>query len=311
MYFFPFRNFVSVKDLSMQDINHLLNCANEYLQGNHTPPPKQLCGLIQINLFLEASTRTQASFEIAAKRLGINVININTNNSSLKKGESFDDTVTTLQAMQPNIIVIRHPCSGAIHSLTQKTQGSCIINAGDGTHEHPTQAMLDALAIRHFKGKISNLRIAICGDILHSRVARSNIILLNTMGAHVRVIAPATLLPPDTSHMGIKVFHTMEEGLKDVDVIMVLRLQRERMTESLISSTREYAHMYSLDETKIKYAKKDAIVMHPGPINRNYEITSQVADGPQSIIQHQIKMGVAVRMAIIKELIVNQHNLIG
>lgn len=311
MFSFPFDNFITVKNLSIQDTNYLLDRANEYFQNNcqHNKSTERLYGLTQINLFLETSTRTQASFEIAGKLLGINVINININNSSIKKGENLIDTITTLNATQPNIIVIRHPFSGGINSLIHKIKGTSIINAGDGTHEHPSQALLDSFAIRHFKGKISNLCIAICGDILHSRVARSNIILLNTMGARIRVIAPTTLLPTNISNMGVEVFHDMEKGLKDVDVIMILRMQLERMPKSLVPSMREYTHMYSLDETKIKYAKKDAIVMHPGPINRNCEISSEVADGPQSIIQHQVKMGVAVRMAIIKELIVHQNKI--
>ncbi|MBY7649297.1 MAG: aspartate carbamoyltransferase catalytic subunit [Candidatus Liberibacter europaeus] len=307
MYFFPLYNFVSVKDLTVQDINYLLDRANEYLQNNKLN--ETLSGLTQINLFLEPSTRTQTSFEIAGKRLGLNVVNININNSSMKKGEGLADTVTTLNSTRPNIIVVRHPCSGAINSLIQKIKGTAIINAGDGIHEHPTQAILDAFAIRHFKGQISNLCIAICGDIMHSRVANSNIILLNTMGARVRIIAPPTLIPNNISDMGVKVFHDMKEGLRDVDVIMMLRIQHERITDSSMPSMREYSYIYSLNETNIKYAKKDAIVMHPGPVNRNCEISSNVVDGSQSIIQNQVEMGIAIRMAIIKELVTNQNNI--
>ncbi|AHA27749.1 aspartate carbamoyltransferase catalytic subunit [Candidatus Liberibacter americanus] len=307
MYFFHLRHLVSIKDLVAQDINYLLDRANEYLKGKETR--EKLSDLTQINIFFEPSTRTRTSFEIAGKKLGINVINITTSNSSMKKGESLIDTITTLNAMRSNIIIIRHPCSGAIHSLIDKIDGPAIINAGDGTHEHPTQALIDALAIRNFKGTISNIRIAICGDILHSRVARSNIMLLNTMGARVRVIAPTTLIPTGISNMGVEVFHDLKEGLRDVDVIMVLRIQHERMSEKLIPSIREYTHMYSINEKTIKYAKKDAIVMHPGPINRNFEISSEVADSSQSIIKNQVEMGVPVRMAVIKALIKNHNNL--
>ncbi|XCD42969.1 aspartate carbamoyltransferase catalytic subunit [Candidatus Liberibacter asiaticus] len=311
MYSFPLYNFVTVKDLSMQDVNYLLDRANEYFQkkSHFNPSTTRLQGLTQINLFLETSTRTQTSFEVAGKLLGVHVININTKNSAMKKGENIADTIATLNALRPNIIVIRHPYSGAVNSLMHKIKGPSIINAGDGTHEHPSQALLDAFAIRHFKGKISNLHIAICGDILHSRVARSDIMLLNTMGARIRVIAPITLLPKDISNMGVEVFHDMHKGLKNVDVIMILRMQQERIPRSLIPSIREYKHVYSLDEKKLKYAKKDALVMHPGPINRNYEISSSVADGSQSIIQYQVEMGVAVRMAIIKELLENQNKI--
>ncbi|AKK19869.1 aspartate carbamoyltransferase catalytic subunit [Candidatus Liberibacter africanus] len=311
MYSFPLYNFVTVKDLSAQDVNYLLDRANKYFQINRqlNPPIMESRGLTQINLFLETSTRTQTSFEIAGKLLGLNVININIKNSSMKKGENIADTIATLNATRPNIIVIRHPCSGAINSLIHNIEGTSIINAGDGTHEHPSQALLDAFAIRHFKGQISNLHIAICGDILHSRVARSNIILLNAMGARVRVIAPITLLPTNISHMGVEVFHDMKKGLKDVDVIIILRMQQERMSQSLVPSMREYRHMYSLDNEKLQYAKKEALVMHPGPINRNCEISSCVANGSQSIIQYQVEIGIAIRMAIIEALIANQNNI--
>ncbi|MEG8099382.1 aspartate carbamoyltransferase catalytic subunit [Candidatus Liberibacter brunswickensis] len=311
MYSFPLYNFVTVKDLSAQNINYLLDQANKYFRINRqlNPPIAGSRLLTQINLFLEASTRTQSSFEIAGKLLGINVININIKNSAMKKGEDILDTISTLNAIRPNIIVIRHPCSGAINALIRKIKGPSIINAGDGTHEHPSQALLDAFAIRHFKGQISNLNIAICGDILHSRVARSNIILLNIMGARIRVIAPTTLLPTNISDMGVEVFHEMKKGLKDVDIIIILRMQAERMSQSLIPSMREYRHMYTLDQEKLKYAKKDAIVMHPGPINRDYEISSCVANGPQSIIQYQVEIGVAIRMAIIEGLIANQNKI--
>ncbi|MBA5724070.1 aspartate carbamoyltransferase catalytic subunit [Candidatus Liberibacter sp.] len=309
MIFFPFCNFISVKDLSEDNISHLLDRAEEYLNNRcNSKHTAEFPKLIQANLFFENSTRTQSSFEIAGKRLGFNVINVIINNSSMKKGETLLDTVMTLNASKPDILVIRHPCPGAIFFLLQKTKGSAIINAGDGTHEHPTQALLDALAIRRFKGQLSNLTIAICGDILHSRVARSNIILLNTMGARVRVIAPITLLPENISHMGVEIFHDMKKGLKDVDVIMVLRLQIERMSGALIPSLREYSYIYSLDKEKIKYAKKDVLVMHPGPMNRGIEISSDIADGSQSIIQNQVEMGVAIRMAVIKELVTNRNN---
>ncbi|WSH23191.1 aspartate carbamoyltransferase catalytic subunit [Rhizobium ruizarguesonis] len=267
---------------------------------------RALRGLTQINLFFEASTRTQASFELAGKRLGADVMNMSVGNSSVKKGETLIDTAMTLNAMRPDVLVIRHSSAGAAALLAQKVSCS-VVNAGDGQHEHPTQALLDALTIRRAKGKLSRIIVAICGDVLHSRVARSNILLLNAMGARVRVVAPATLLPAGIAEMGVEVFHSMQEGLKDADVVMMLRLQRERMSGAFVPSVREYFHFYGLDAETLKAAKDDALVMHPGPMNRGVEIASEVADGPQSVIAEQVEMGVAVRMAVMETLLVSQN----
>ena len=212
----------------------------------------------------------------------------------------------TLNAMHPDVLVVRHSSAGAAALLAQKVSCS-VINAGDGQHEHPTQALLDALTIRRAKGKLSRIIVAICGDVLHSRVARSNILLLNQMGARVRVVAPATLLPSGIADMGAEVYHSMEEGLKDADVVMMLRLQRERMAGAFVPSVREYFRYYGLDAEKLKAAKEDALVMHPGPMNRGVEIASEIADGPQSVIEQQVEMGVAVRMAVMQALLVSQH----
>ncbi len=265
-------------------------------------------GRTQINLFFEASTRTQSSFELAGKRLGADVMNMSVGNSSVKKGETLIDTAMTLNAMRPDILIIRHSSAGAAALLAQKV-GCSVVNAGDGAHEHPTQALLDALTIRRAKGKVERLTVAICGDVLHSRVARSNIILLNALGARVRVVAPSTLLPAGIAHMGAEVFHNMEEGLKDADVVMMLRLQRERMAGSFVPSVREYFRYHGLDREKLKYAKPNALVMHPGPMNRGVEIASDVADGSQSVIQEQVEMGVAVRMAVMEALLDSRRNL--
>ncbi len=234
-------------------------------------------------------------------------MNMSVGNSSVKKGETLIDTAMTLNAMQPDILVIRHASAGAAALLAQKV-GCSVVNAGDGAHEHPTQALLDALTIRRAKGGIENLIVAICGDVLHSRVARSNILLLNALGARVRVVAPSTLLPSGMADMSVEVFNSMEEGLKDADVVMMLRLQRERMAGSFVPSVREYFRFYGLDKEKLKVAKPDALVMHPGPMNRGVEIASDVADGPQSVIQQQVEMGVAVRMAVMEALLDPRRN---
>jgi aspartate carbamoyltransferase catalytic subunit len=233
-------------------------------------------------------------------------MNMSVGNSSVKKGETLIDTAMTLNAMRPDVLVVRHSSAGAAALLAQKVACS-VVNAGDGQHEHPTQALLDALTIRRARGKLSRIIVAICGDVLHSRVARSNILLLNAMGARVRVVAPATLLPAGIADMGCEVFHDMKEGLKDADVVMMLRLQRERMSGSFVPSVREYFHFYGLDAEKLKAAKEDALVMHPGPMNRGVEIASEVADGPQSVIESQVEMGVAVRMAVMETLLVSQN----
>jgi len=248
-------------------------------------------------LFFENSTRTRTSFELAGKRLGADVINMSVDGTSIKKGETLIDTAMTLNAMHLDALVVRHHESGAVHLLADK-MNCAVINAGDGAHEHPTQALLDALTIRRRKGSLQGLTVAICGDILHSRVARSNIALLNIMGARVRVVAPRTLLPAQIDRLGVEVFHDMARGLADVDIIMMLRLQMERMNGNFLPSLREYFHFYGLDQAKLAKAKPDALIMHPGPINRGVEIDSAVADDiDRSLILGQVEMGVAVRMA--------------
>jgi aspartate carbamoyltransferase catalytic subunit len=303
------RHLLGIEGLSADDIVGLLDLADEYVDLNRQIEKKRasLRGRTIINLFFEASTRTQASFELAGKRLGADVMNMAVGNSSVKKGETLIDTAMTLNAMHPDILVVRHHSSGAVALLAQKVDGS-VINAGDGAHEHPTQALLDALTIRRNKGSIENLTVTICGDILHSRVARSNIILLNTLGARVRVVAPSTLLPPGIERFGVEVSRDMREGLKGADIVMMLRLQRERMNGSFVPSTQEYFHYYGLDQKKLSYAKPDALVMHPGPMNRGVEIDSAVADGAQSLIREQVEMGVAVRMAVLEALSRNLPN---
>jgi aspartate carbamoyltransferase catalytic subunit len=303
------RHLLGIEGLSASDITGLLDLAEEFVDLNRQVQKKRttLSGRTQINLFFEASTRTQSSFELAGKRLGADVMNMSIAASSIRKGETLLDTALTLNAMHPDMIVVRHAASGAVELLSQKVECS-VINAGDGAHEHPTQALLDALTIRRNKNRIEGLTVAICGDIAHSRVARSNIILLNTMGTRVRVVAPSTLLPSGIERMGVEVHRDMREGLRDADIVMMLRLQRERMAGSLIPSSREYFHYYGLDPAKLKFAKPDALVMHPGPMNRGVEIESSVADGAQSLIREQVEMGVAVRMAVLEALARNLPN---
>ncbi len=303
------RHLLGIEGLSASDITGLLDLAEEFVELNRQVQKKRttLSGRTQINLFFEASTRTQSSFELAGKRLGADVMNMSIASSSIRKGETLLDTALTLNAMHPDMIVVRHAASGAVELLSQKVECS-VINAGDGAHEHPTQALLDALTIRRNKGKLSGLTVAICGDIAHSRVARSNIFLLNTMGARVRVVAPSTLLPSGIERMGVEVHRDMRDGLRDADIVMMLRLQRERMAGSLVPSSREYFHYYGLDPAKLRFAKPDALVMHPGPMNRGVEIESSVADGAQSLIREQVEMGVAVRMAVLEALARNLPN---
>ncbi|MFD2183148.1 aspartate carbamoyltransferase catalytic subunit [Rhodoplanes azumiensis] len=303
------RHLLGIEGLSREEIVGLLDLAEEFVDLNRRVEKKttSLRGRTQINLFFEASTRTQASFELAGKRLGADVMNMSVASSSIRKGETLMDTAITLNAMHPDILVVRHNASGAVKLLADKVDCS-VVNAGDGAHEHPTQALLDALTIRRNKGRLEGLTVAICGDILHSRVARSNFILLNAMDARVRVIAPSTLLPPGIERFGVEVFRDMREGLKDADIVMMLRLQRERMNGSFIPSSTEYFAYYGLDEKKLAYAKPDALVMHPGPMNRGVEINSTVADGARSLIREQVEMGVAVRMAILEALSRNLPN---
>ena len=307
---FPHRHLLSIADLKPWEIRFLLDEADHWAQANKGQARKhddRLAGMTQINAFFENSTRTLLSFEIAGKRLGADVVNMAAATSSVKKGETLIDTAMTLNAMRPDILIIRHAAAGAAALLARKV-GCSVINAGDGAHEHPTQALLDALTIRRAKGRLDGLTVAICGDVLHSRVARSNIILLNTMGARVRVVGPSTLMPASIEQMGVEAFTTMKEGLKDADVVMMLRLQRERMAQALVPSVREYFRHYGLDAAKLALAKPDALVMHPGPMNRGVEIASEIADGPQSVIEEQVEMGVALRMAVIEALLDARKN---
>jgi aspartate carbamoyltransferase catalytic subunit len=296
---FAHRHLLGIEGLSRSDIEAILDLAEEYATLNRQPDKHgvALKGLTQINMFFEASTRTQASFELAGKRLGADVMNMAMAQSSVKKGETLIDTAMTLNAMHPDLLVIRHPSSGAAHLLAQKVN-CAVLNAGDGRHEHPTQALLDALTIRRAKGTLHRLNVAICGDIAHSRVARSNILLLGRMENRVRLVGPPTLMPARAEDLGVEVYEDMARGLEGVDVVMMLRLQKERMDGGFIPSEREYFHRYGLDAEKLGFAKPDAIVMHPGPMNRGVEIDGTIADDiNRSVIQEQVEMGVAVRMA--------------
>lgn len=301
---FRHRHLLGIDGLSAEEITYLLDLAERHVEPNRQGDKKRsvLRGRTIINLFFENSTRTRTSFELAGKRLGGDVINMSTSVSSIKKGETLIDTAVTLNAMHPDVLVVRHPESGAVQLLSEKVD-CAVINAGDGSHEHPTQALLDALTIRRNKGRIAGLLVAICGDILHSRVARSNIQLLNTMGARVRLVAPKTLLPAQVERLGVEVFHDMRKGLEGVDIVMMLRLQTERMHGSFVPSIREYFHFFGLDRDKLAAAKPNALIMHPGPMNRGVEIDSEVADDiDRSVIRQQVEMGVAVRMACLEAL---------
>jgi aspartate carbamoyltransferase catalytic subunit len=296
---FAQRHLLGIEGLSRADIEAILDLAETYVTLNRQADKRAdaLRGLTQINMFFEASTRTQASFELAGKRLGANVMNMSVAQSSVKKGETLIDTAMTLNAMHPDLLVVRHPSSGAVNLLASKVN-CAVLNAGDGRHEHPTQALLDALTIRRRKGVLSRLTVAICGDIAHSRVARSNIILLGRMENRIRLIGPPTLMPPGVDRMGVEVFQDMRAGLEGADVVMMLRLQKERMDGALVPSMREYYHRFGLDADKLAHARPDAIVMHPGPMNRGVEIDRLLADDINvSVIQEQVEMGVAVRMA--------------
>ncbi|MBT4203698.1 MAG: aspartate carbamoyltransferase catalytic subunit [Rhodobiaceae bacterium] len=305
---FNSRHLLGVENLSLDEINYLLKLSEKWLEIGRKSKKKHetLRGLTQINLFFEPSTRTQSSFELAGKRLGADVINMSISQSSVTKGETLIDTAITLNAMKPDILVIRHAAAGAAELLSQKVDCS-VINAGDGSHEHPTQALLDALTIKRNKGKIEGLKISICGDILHSRVARSNLLLLSKLGAEVSLVAPLTLLSDYMSSYGAKIYTSMEEGIKDADVIMMLRLQNERMSGCYLPSAREYFKYFGLTSDKLSKANKNAIVMHPGPMNRGVEIDSEVADNTQSVIIDQVENGVAVRMAVLEALTLSNN----
>jgi aspartate carbamoyltransferase catalytic subunit len=296
---FSARHLLGIEHLSVPDIEAILDLADQYVDFNRKAHKHSdaLAGLTQINMFFENSTRTQASFELAGKRLGADVMNMALGASSLSKGETLIDTALTLNAMNPDLLVVRHPHSGAVDLLAQKVK-CAVLNAGDGRHEHPTQALLDALTIRRAKGRLHRLNVAICGDIAHSRVARSNIFLLGKMESRIRLVGPKTLMPAGIDKFGVEVYDDMAEGLKDVDVVMMLRLQRERMDGAFIPSEREYYYRWGLNAEKLALASPDAIVMHPGPMNRGVEIDGEIADDiRRSVIQEQVEMGVAVRMA--------------
>ncbi|NLY35348.1 MAG: aspartate carbamoyltransferase catalytic subunit [Alcaligenaceae bacterium] len=293
---------LSTEGLPKDILTHILDTAQTFvpLAEREVKKVPLLRGKSVFNLFFENSTRTRTTFEIAAKRLSADVFNLNINASSTSKGESLLDTISNLTAMQADIFVVRHEASGAPYLIAQHVEPHIhVVNAGDGRHAHPTQGLLDMYTIRHFKKDFSNLTVAIVGDILHSRVARSDIHALTTLGAaEIRAIAPLTLLPGGLEQMGVRVFTNMEQGLKDVDVIIMLRLQNERMKGALLPSSQEYFKHYGLTREKLAYAKPDAIVMHPGPMNRGVEIDSAVANGDQAVILNQVNFGIAVRMAV-------------
>lgn len=296
------KHLLGIEGLNPASVTNLLDLAESYVLLNRSGKTQResLHGRTLINLFFEDSTRTRTSFELAGRRLGADVVNMSVSTSSVTKGETLLDTAATLNAMNCDLLVVRHKSSGAPALLAQKVDAS-VINAGDGTHEHPTQALLDALTIRRHKGRIAGLKVAICGDIAHSRVARSNLLLLTMMGNEVRLIAPPTLLPASMGSHGVKLYHDMQKGLEDVDIVMMLRLQKERMSGGLVPSSREYFKFYGLDHQKLAYAQPDALVMHPGPMNRGVEIDSAVADDPErSVIKEQVEMGVAIRMAVLE-----------
>jgi aspartate carbamoyltransferase catalytic subunit len=301
---FPKPHFLATRDLNPPFTLALLDLAEAFVDLNResTKALDLLHGRTVLNLFFENSTRTSSSFEIAAKRLGADVVTMPVESSSVKKGETLIDTAVTLNAMRPDILVVRHSASGAAALLSQKV-GCAVVNAGDGRHEHPTQALLDLLSLRRAFGDVGGLTVAICGDIAHSRVARSNVALLSMMGARVRLIGPPTLVPGDSDRWGCEVFHDMRDGLKGCDVVMMLRLQLERMDGALVPSTREYFRFWGLDREKLAWANPGAKVMHPGPMNRGVEIDSDVADDlTVSLIQDQVEMGVAARMAVLASL---------
>ena len=301
---FPKAHFLAAADLNPPAAMALLDLADGFVDFNRQSAKgiDLMRGQTVVNLFFENSTRTSSSFEIAAKRLGADVVTMPVASSSVKKGETLIDTAVTLNAMKPEILVVRHSASGAVDLLSQKV-GCAVVNAGDGRHEHPTQALLDLLTLRRSFGDVGGLTVAICGDVTHSRVARSNIALLQMMGANVRLVGPTTLIPSVARRWNVEIFHDMKEGLQGVDVVMMLRLQMERMAGALIPSTREYFRFWGLDREKLAYAKPTAKVMHPGPMNRGVEIDSDVADDLSvSLIQDQVEMGVAARMAVLAAL---------
>ncbi len=304
------QDLLGIAGMRVDDIVQILESAESFEEISQRPVKKvpTLRGKTVVNLFFEASTRTRTSFEVAGKRLSADVINVSATESSVAKGETLRDTAQTLDAMSPDCIVIRHRAAGVPYEIAQHTRAS-VINAGDGAHEHPTQALLDAFTIRRHKGRLGGLKVAIVGDILHSRVARSNLLALTAFESHVWLAAPPTLLAPDIGKITgrenpfVHVTHSMNEAIADADVIMMLRIQFERMTDSFFPSTREYCRHFGLTSKRIQLAKSDVVVMHPGPINRGIEIDAEVADGPYSVILDQVSAGVAVRMAILYRLL--------
>ncbi len=295
---------MTIEALGASEIRAILDAANGYRKELDLHPDfktDELRGRTIVNLFFEASTRTRTSFEIAEKRLGADVVNLTPDASSLSKGETLLDTAHNLDAMGPSVVVVRHSSAGVPELLAGRIR-ACVVNAGDGSHEHPTQALLDALTIERHKGRLADLVVTIAGDIAHSRVARSNAHLLTKMGAKVRVAAPRTMLPTGIETLGVTAFSAIDEAVRDADVVMMLRIQRERMSQSLFPSLREFSRLLGLSAERLALAKPDALVMHPGPINRNVEMDSRVADGPQSVILDQVKNGVAVRMAVLARL---------
>ncbi len=304
------RHLLGIDELSLEDISHLLDTAGSALLRSREPAKKRadLQGKTVINLFFEASTRTRSSFELAGKRLGADVVNVSVSTSSVTKGETLLDTVRNLEAMHADILVLRHPASGAAHFVAARTRSS-VVNAGDGAHEHPTQALLDALTIRNHKGKLDGLVVAICGDILHSRVARSNALLLGKMGTEVRLVGPRTMMPAAPEALGstVRAFARLDDAVRDADVVMMLRIQSERLVGAMMATTREYSRHFGLNPRILDLAKPDAIVMHPGPVQRGVELDSAIADGPRSVILDQVEAGVAVRMAALT-LVVGASN---
>lgn len=301
-YDFPHRHLISVADLNPVDISLLFERAAHWRKINKTTRKSSdaLAGMTVLNLFFEASTRTQGSFEMAAKRLGADVVNFAIAHSSAKKGESLSDTARNLAAMQPDILVVRHSATGAPRYLAERTH-LAVVNAGDGMHQHPTQGLLDVFTMTRHWGSVGGRRILIVGDILHSRVARSNIGLLSMLGADIRVCAPPTLLPPDIDQWGVEIFTGLDEAMKDCDAVMALRQQKERMAGGFVPSGREFFHLFGLSHERIARAKPDVLIMHPGPMNRGVEIHSKLADDPKhSVIMEQVENGVAVRMAILE-----------
>lgn len=294
------KDLLGIRDLSREEIQLILDTAipmKDVIKRGIKKVPT-LRGKAMVTVFFENSTRTRTSFEIAGKYLSADTVNLGVSTSSVQKGESLRDTIKTLEVMGFDLVVMRHSMSGAPHYVARNTSMS-VINAGDGQHEHPTQALLDMYSIRERKGTLEGLKVAIVGDILHSRVARSNIYGLSKFGCEIRVVGPSTLIPPEVEKMGVKVYYSLEQALKDVDVINVLRIQRERQKVGLFPSLDEYANMYMLSQRHLKYAKEDVLVLHPGPMNRGVEISSEVAEGPHSLINEQVTNGVAVRMALL------------